>query len=304
MERFFFDSATGLCRIAAYKWLPEGEPKAVVQLVHGMAEYAMRYDELARYLNGLGYAVYANDHAGHGESINGEGKKGFFAYEDGWTKAVKDVMTLHDAAKKDFPDAKQILYGHSMGSFLARTCASRYPDEFDGFVFSGTAGKNPVLGIAKALAKAGIRKTGGDKPDEGLNKIAFGSYNKRIKDQRTPVDWLSRDNEVCDKYMADELCGFTFTSCAFRDLFDGLGEIAGKGWAEKVANKPILLLAGKDDPVGNYGKGVTKVCDDLIKTGHTKVVLQLYEGGRHEMHNETNRDEVMRGIAAFLRTVA
>lgn len=303
MEKFFYRSETGMCDVAAYKWLPEGEPKAVIQIVHGMAEYALRYDALANYFVGLGYAVYANDHAGHGASINDRGVKGFFAEEDGWTKVVADVMKLHAAAKEDYPGLKQILYGHSMGSFLARTCASRFPDEFDAFIFSGTAGKNPVLGIAKMLAKGNIKKNGGDKPDEKLNKLAFGSYNKRIKPARTPVDWLSRDDEVCDKYVADDLCGFTFTSSAFRDLFDGLGEIAGKDWAAKVRNVPILLLAGKEDPVGAYGKGVTEVCENLIKTGHTKVVLQLYEGGRHEMHNETNRDEVWRGIAAFLRTV-
>lgn len=303
MERFSFPSAAGAFEIAAYKWLPEGAPKAVVQIVHGMAEYAPRYDDLANYLTGLGYAVYAEDHAGHGASINGEGVKGFFADEDGWTKVVTDVMTLHETVKRDWPELPKILYGHSMGSFLARTCASRFPDEFDAFVFSGTAGKNPVLGIAKMLAKANIKKNGGKVPDMSLTKIAFGSYNKKIKPLRTPVDWLSRDNEVCDRYMQDELCGFPFTSAAFRDLFDGLGEIEGKAWAQKVKNVPILLLAGKDDPVGNYGKGVREVCDNLIATGHTKVVLQLYEGGRHEMHNELNRDEVYRGIAAFLKTV-
>ena len=303
MERFSFPSATGICEIAAYRWLPEGAPKAVIQIVHGMAEHALRYDNIANYFTGLGYAVYAEDHAGHGASINGEGVRGYFAEEDGWSKVVSDVMTLHKRAKADFPDAKQILYGHSMGSFLARTCASRFPEEFDAFVFSGTAGKNPVLGAAKMMAKANIKKNGGKVPDLTLTKMAFGSYNKRIKPQRTPVDWLSRDNAVCDKYMKDELCGFPFTSAAFRDLFDGLGEIAGKEWAKQVKNVPILLLAGKDDPVGNYGKGVREVCDNLIATGHTKVVLQLYDGGRHEMHNELNREEVYRGVAAFLRTV-
>ena len=303
MEQFSYPSCTGTSQIAAYKWIPKGAPLALVQIVHGMAEYAMRYDDLARYLVSLGYAVYAEDHLGHGQSINGEGKKGFFAEEDGWTKVITDVMTLHDIAKKETPGKKQRLYGHSMGSFIARTCASRFPYAFEGFIFSGTAGKNPVLGIAKALAKANIRKNGADKPDEKLNAMAFGSYNKRIKDPKTAVDWLSCDKEVVEKYDKDDLCGFTFTSAAFRDLFDGLGEIAGKAWAERVQNVPIYLFAGKQDPVGNYGKGVTEVCNDLLKTGHTKVVLQLYENGRHEMHNEVNREEVYHGIAAFLRTV-
>lgn len=303
MERFFYPSGTGSCDIAAYKWLPSGEPQAVIQIVHGMAEYALRYDDLANYLSGLGYAVYAEDHLGHGASINGKGKRGFFAETDGWTAVINDIMKLHETAKKENPGKKMILYGHSMGSFLARTCASRYPDEFDAFVFSGTAGKNPVLGIAKAIAKSHIKKHGADQPDDMLNKLAVGSYNKKIKDARTPVDWISCDNEVVDKYAADDLCGFTFTSGAFRDMFDGIGEITGKEWASKVKNVPIYLLAGRQDPVGNYGKGVIEVSDNLLKTGHTKVVLQLYENGRHEMHNELNKDEVYRGIAAFIKNV-
>lgn len=302
MEKFFYPSSTGLCDIAAYKWLPDGEPRAVVQIVHGMAEHMERYTKLAEYLTALGYAVYGEDHAGHGASINGKGIKGYFAPEDGWTKVVTDTMKLHEMAKADFPGAKFVLYGHSMGSFLARTIAARFPEEFDAYVFSGTAGKNPVLAIAKALANSHIKKTGGKTPDDKLNAMAFGSYNKRIKNARTPVDWLTNDTEVVDAYVKDDLCGFTFTSTAFRDMFDGLGEVAGKKWAEKVRNVPIYLVAGKQDPVGSYGKGVMEVCDDLKKTGHTKVVLQLYEDGRHEMHNELNRDEVFRGIAAFLRS--
>ncbi len=302
MERFSYPSATGLCRIAAYRWLPEGSPKAVVQIVHGMAEHASRYDHIARFLAGQGFAVYAEDHPGHGESINGEGKRGWFAPENGWTRVVEDIMRLHETAKKEHPGLKQVLYGHSMGSFLARTCASRYPDEFDAFIFSGTAGKNPALGVAKALANRNVKKTGGDKPDDMLNGLAFGAYGKQTKDARTPFDWLTHDESIVDEYVKDELCGFTFTSAAFRDLFDGLGEISGKKWAEKVKNVPIYLLAGKEDPVGGYGKGVVEVCENLRKTGHTHVVLSLYEHGRHEMHNEVNREEVYRGILAFLRS--
>ncbi|MBO4563148.1 MAG: lysophospholipase [Clostridia bacterium] len=303
MEQFDYPSKTGLCTIAAYKWLPEGEPKAVIQIVHGMAEHATRYDDLARFLNSQGYAVYAEDHPGHGASINGEGVRGWFAPQDGWSLVVEDIMALHNMIKAAHPGKKLVLYGHSMGSFLARTCASRYPGEFDAFVFSGTAGKNPVLPIAKAMASANARRSGGKKPDDQLNSIGFGAYNKRIENPRTPFDWLSRDEAVVDKYIKDDLCGFTFTSAAFRDMFEGLGEVSGKKWAEKVANVPILMLAGSEDPVGAYGKGVVEVCENLKKTGHTHVVLQLYNGGRHEMHNETNRLEVYQGIASFLKAV-
>jgi len=298
-----YPSATGNCTIVAREWLPEGSVKAVVQLVHGMAEHITRYRHLAGYLNSLGYAVYGDDHAGHGDSVNGSGKKGFFAEQDGWSCMIADIKTLHQTALKKYPNVKHILYGHSMGSFLARTYASRYPDDFNAYIFSGTAGKNPVLGIAKAVAKQQIKKLGPDKPSELLNGLAFGAYNKRIPNARTAVDWLTTDNAVVDEYVKDEFCGFTFTASAFRDLFDGLGEITGKQWAAKVKDVPICLLAGKQDPVGSYGRGVMEVCNNLKATGHTKVVLQLYENGRHEMHNEANREEVYRGIAAFLKSV-
>ena len=302
MERFSYRSCTGTSEIAAYVWLPEGKPAAVIQIVHGMAEHASRYDDIARCFADAGYAVYAEDHLGHGDSINGEGVKGYFAPEHGWDCVVNDVMTLHGIIKERHPGLPMVLYGHSMGSFLARTCASRFPNEFDALIFSGTAGKNPVLAIAHAMANANAKRNGGKVPDEKLNGMAFGSYLKRIKNARTPFDWLTRDNAIVDEYIKDDLCGFTFTSAAFRDLFEGLGEIAGKKWAQKVANVPICLIAGREDPVGSYGKGVVEVSEDLLKTGHTKVVLQLYEGGRHEMHNEINRDEVYRGLLAFLRS--
>lgn len=304
VNKIRYPSATGGCTISAVACLPEGPVRAVVQLVHGMAEHISRYNDLMEYLTGLGYAVYAEDHAGHGDSVNGKGKKGFFANENGWSCLIADIDTLHKKAKAENPGVKHILYGHSMGSFLARTYASRYPDEFDAYIFSGTAGKNPVLGMAKLIAKQQIKKLGPDVPCETLNKLAFGSYNKRIENPRTPFDWLTTVDSVVDEYIADEFCGFTFTASAFRDLFDGLGEITGKQWAEKVKNVPIYLLAGKQDPVGSYGKGVMEVCENLKKTGHTKVVLQLYENGRHEMHNESNREEVCRGIAAFLKSIA
>ena len=304
MEKIItYPSATGNCNIVARAWLPDGEVKAVVQIVHGMAEHITRYEDIAAYLNGLGCAVFGDDHAGHGDSVNGNGKKGYFADEDGWNCLIADIKKLHEIALEQFPSVPHVLYGHSMGSFLARSYAARYPDDHCAYIFSGTAGKNPVLGVAKAVAKQQIKKLGPDKPSDLLNGLAFGAYNKRIPNARTPVDWLTTVDGVVDEYVKDEFCGFTFTASAFRDLFDGLGEIAGKKWAAKVKNVPIYLLAGKQDPVGSYGKGVMEVCELLKKTGHTKVVLQLYENGRHEMHNEANREEVYRGVAAFIKSV-
>lgn len=296
-----FPSATGLCDIRYRMWIPE-EPHAALQIAHGMAEHIDRYHAFATFLAENGVLVFGNDHAGHGKSTKTEGKLGFFGRENGWDALVQDLRTLHDLVKVEYPDLPYILFGHSMGSFLARTYAGRDGGDFDAFVFSGTAGKNPVLGIAKLIAKQNIKKTGGDKEDLMLYNLSFGSYNKAFKPNRTAVDWLSRDDAMVDAYVADPLCGFPFTSYGMRDLFDGLAEISNGAWASRVPACPILLMSGAMDPVGNKGKGVRQVFGWLEKTGHN-AECKLYEGGRHEMLNEINRDEVFNDVLLFINTV-
>lgn len=299
-----FPSHTGEGNIAAHTWLPdcpESEIKGVIQFVHGMSEYVKRFDHVAKCLNGLGYVFSGEDHAGHGESLVDPDHTGYFAAEDGWNKIILDTFELHKQLKARYPDKKHILYGHSMGSFMARACASRYPGEFDAFIFSGTAGHNPAIGIGKALVKAELRRHGGFGHSELLNKLAMGGFVTSVKNRRTNFDWLSRDEKVVDDYIADPLCGFSFRCAGYRDLFDGLDEVSRRDWAKKVPNVPIYIFSGDHDPVGNMGKGVREVADRLISSGHTHVVMQLYEGGRHEMHNETNSEEVLKGIEAFLR---
>ena len=299
----FFPSNTGECRIAVHCWKPEGEIKGVVQFVHGMSEYVCRFEHVAKYLNDLGYVFCGEDHAGHGESIPDEAHKGFFADEDGWDKLVADIMQLHKKLKEEYPGVKHILYGHSMGSFLSRTCAARFPDEFDAFIWSGTAGKNPAMPLAKFIAEMEIKRRGGRGLSPLLNSLVFGPYAKSVKNARTEFDWLSTDESVVDKYVADPLCGFNFKCAAYRDMFKGLMEISTKKWLKAVPNVPIYIFSGAKDPVGSMGKGPRKLCDKLRKNGKTQVRLQLYENGRHEMHNETNKDEVLKGIAAFLKSI-
>ena len=299
----FFPSETGECNIAVHTWRPAAgqSVRGVIQLVHGMSEYVRRFQPIAEYFVSLGYVFCGNDHAGHGDSIQQEDKKGFFAAENGWNALVDDVMTVHRRLKAEYPEAKQILYGHSMGSFIARACASRYGTEFDAFIFSATAGKNPLLPFAKLAARAEIRRRGAQQLSPRLNRLVFGPYVMSVKNRRTAFDWLSKDEAVVDAYIADPLCGFSFRCAAYRDLFEGLDEVSRKTWSDAVPDVPIYVLAGDADPVGNFGRGPRRVCNNLIKSGKTKVFLQIYHGGRHEMHNETERDEVLHGIAAFLR---
>ena len=297
-----FPSSTGICEIRYRIWIPE-EPRAAVQIIHGMAEHINRYDAFARFLAENGVLVYGMDLAGHGKSI-GEGQPyGFFGEKDGWDHLIADNMTMHDQVLKDYPSLPRVLLGHSMGSFLARAYAGRRGEDFDAFIFSGTAGSNPAVGIAKFLAKRAIKKGQGKAENHTLNKLGFGSYNKQFKPERTPFDWLSRSNESVDRYIEDPLCGFVFTSCGFYDLFTGLSEISSFTWAERVPKKPILLFSGDCDPVGNNGKGVRQVAKRLRSTGH-EVCLKLYPGGRHEMLNEINNSEVYQDVLLFLESLA
>lgn len=296
-----FPSATGLCDIRYRMWIPE-EPHAAVQIAHGMAEHIDRYHAFASFLAENGVLVYGNDHAGHGKSLAPNGILGYFGAQNGWDALVQDMRTLRDIVKAEYPALPYILLGHSMGSFLARTYAGRDGRDFDAFIFSGTAGKNPALGVAKLIAKRNIKKTGGDKPDQMLYDLSFGSYNKAFRPNRTTVDWLSRDDAMVDLYVADPLCGFPFTTCGMRDVFDGLTEISNIDWARRVPDRPILMLSGAMDPVGGKGKGVKQVFDWLTKTGR-RAECKLYDGGRHEMLNELNREEVYHDILLFINTV-
>ncbi|MEA4913915.1 MAG: alpha/beta fold hydrolase [Christensenella sp.] len=296
-----FPSATGLCDIRYRMWVPE-DPHAALQITHGMAEHIDRYDEFASFLAENGVLVYGNDIASHGKSIVAGIPKGYFGEKNGWDAIVKDMQTMRELVKKDFPAIPFILMGHSMGSFLARTYAGRYGEDFDAYIFSGTAGANPVLGIGKWIAKREIKKNGGKLPSETLFKMSFGSYNNAFKPNRTVNDWLSRDEAKVDAYVADENCGFPFTAYGMYDVFTGLTEISNEKWAKRVPNKPILVFSGAMDPVGSNGKGPKQVHGWLTKTGHD-AELKLYEGGRHEMLNEINRKDVYGDVLLFINAV-
>ena len=296
-----FPSSTGVCDVRCRIWAPD-EPHACVQLIHGMAEHIERYHEFAMFLAQNGVLVFGMDLPGHGRSLGEDQPLGYFGERSGWDHLIEDNKTMHDMVMKDYPSLACILFGHSMGSFLARTYAGRQGVDFDAFVFSGTAGANPALPVAKMIARKAIKKGKGKVPNEQLNTLSFGAYNKKIKNPRTPFDWLSRDDESVDRYVADPLCGFVFTSCAFYDLFTGLSEISDLNWAKRVPKRPIFLMSGSDDPVGGMGKGVKQVAKWLEKSGHA-VSLKLYPGGRHEMLNELNKKDVYGDVLLFIETV-
>lgn len=297
-----FDSSDGVNTIVGYAYSSvEIAPKAVVQISHGMCEYIGRYDDFAEYMVQNGYAVFGNDHLGHGATSSGEhGTDGYFAERDGRKYVLKDLRRMNQIAHEAYPELPVILLGHSMGSFFARKYAVLYPDTIQGLILSGTGGPNPAAGIGLMLTDWLIRRKGGKYRSKLVNDIAFGQYLKRVKDAKTPYDWISRDTEIVEKYAKDPKCTFIFTVSAFHDLLSVLRDVNKPEWAQSMRKDlPTALVAGRMDPVGNYGKGVEEVHQMLKDAGVSDLTLTLYPGARHEILNETNRDEVYKDILAW-----
>ncbi len=299
MRETSIPSSTGTGNLHVYTWSCEA-PRAALLLIHGMSEHILRYDEFARFLGGHGILVVGMDNASHGRSRRPEGPRGYFGPRDGWEHLVNDIHALRQSVEAAYPGLALLLMGHSMGSFLARSYAARQGAGIRAFIFMGTAGPNLALPIARGMAERELRGAAGDAPSPKLEKLATGPYNIPFRPNRTAFDWLSRDMARVDAYVADEDCGFPFTVAGYRDLFQGLIEISARDWASKVPRAPILLLSGLADPVGGKAaSGVKIVARRLRKTGHD-VKLLLYADARHELLNETNREEVMGDILAFI----
>lgn len=289
-------------QIHVYRWEPDGPVKAAVQIAHGMAEHGARYERFARALNAAGYAVYANDHRGHGKTAGSEARTGVFAPADGWNAVVADMASLTKRIHADHPDVPVFLLGHSMGSFLSRTYAAAHGHEVAGIVLSGTAGDAGALGkVGGGVAKAESRIRGRNKRSPLLDKATFGAYNKGIDNPRTKFDWLTRDPAEVDLYVDDPYCGFVATAGFYDDLLSGLALVNSDAHVETIRKDlPILLVAGDKDPVGAGGKGVTAVGDQFRRAGIQDVEVTLYPGARHEILNETNRDAITADIITWL----
>ena len=301
MRQDIWYPSCGAGQIHACKWIPEGEPKAVVQILHGIAEFVERYDEFARYLNSLGYLVVAEDHMGHGQSINGDGIQGYF--HGGWFSAIADSHRLLTDMKAEYPDIPYVLFGHSMGSFMARTILCDHADSgIDAAVICGS-GWQPTFALP-ALVKAIdaiCRKNGEDKPNQMLQKMIFGGYNNKIEHPRTEFDWLSRDKAIVDAYIAHPLCGFTASAGLLREMMRGIYHIQQKeNLAKMRKDLPVFYIAGGEDPVGNYGKGIHKCVAEFKKAGMQDVAIRVYPLCRHEILNEINREDVFRDVANWL----
>lgn len=278
-------------------WPCEGQAKGLVQLVHGMAEHINRYDATAKALNAAGYHVVGHTHLGHGKLAR---IQGYFADSDGWEAVLADTHSVRQWAQEQFPGVPYFLLGHSMGSFVVRGYALRHGD-MDGLVISGTGHfDKPILTAGGIIAGLQCVAGKGAKPCKLLHTMNFAANNKTVENPRTECDWLSRDEKQVDAYAADPLCGFMFTARAYADMFDGLRMLYPSKLSAMNKEVPVLMFSGASDPVGANGAGVRKVYEELKAAGVKNVTLKLYEGGRHEMFNEINREEVWQDLIAWL----
>ncbi|MEG2020893.1 MAG: alpha/beta hydrolase [Oscillospiraceae bacterium] len=294
-----FRSASNTCDVAGYIYKCEAvTPRAVLQISHGMCEFIGRYDNFANFMVEHGFIVCGNDHLGHGKtSDNAGGLDGFFAEKDGRDFVVEDLHKMNEIVSEQYPNLPIILLGHSMGSFLARLYAVRYPKTIKALILSGTGGANPLGGIGIVLTKIIGKIKGSKYRSELINNIAFGSYLKQIPQHKTPYDWISHDEALVDIYKNNKKCTFIFTVSAFNDLMCTLRDVNTVQWAEKLdKNMPIYMFSGDKDPVGDYGKGLAAVEKLIQNAGVKDFTFKLYKDGRHEMLNETNRNEVYEDV--------
>ena len=289
--------------LATYLIQPDGEVRAMVQIAHGMCEYFLRYLPFGEFLAKNGILVFGHDHLGHGNTASTPSDRGFTASGGGWDFLVRDVHSLSQNMKAQYPKVPLILFGHSMGSFIAREVVARYPDTYDGAVFCGTGGPEAPAGLGRALASILMLFQGERHRSRLLRRISFMGYNKRFGKGCEENAWLTRDDATVQRYKNDDLCRFIFTLRAYHDLFSLLSTVSKKQWAHRLqASMPMLLISGEDDPVGGYGKGVRTVQKRILSAGATDLTTVLYPKMRHEILNELDKESVWEDILKWLES--
>jgi len=303
-HEFYYESSTKVNTIRAIIIRPSSAPRAVIQIAHGVADHIDRYKDFMAFLANKGFVVVGNDHLGHGHTIRHPIEQGFFAYKNGWNHVVEDMVTLRKITEEQYPDIPYIFFGHSMGSFLLRTYLIMHPNNYHAAIISGTGHMLPAMINSGYALASGIAKARGARyVSKLIDSIAFGAYNKAFEPARTNFDWISRDEAQVDKYVSDPYCGFIATASLFADMMSGLKFITDE---ENIAlmnkSNPIYFMSGDMDPVGENGKGVARAYEAFCKAGIRDVFMKLYPGGRHEMLNEINKDEVYNDIYNWIES--
>ena len=293
-------SSDGIHDLNGVLYIPDGEIKGLFHIVHGMTEHMGRYHEIMEALANEGYLAFGYDNLGHGTTATDDSELGFIASENGWEHLVDDTFRFEGQVMALYPDKKLTVMGHSMGSFIVRMAALKYGEHYNSLIICGTAGPNIAAPFGLLLTDI-LKKLKGERYVSPLiQKIAFGAYNKRFE-KDSPYNWLTKDKEIIEKYAKDKFCTFKFCVCAMHDLIMLISLANSKTWFSKISRSlPILLIAGEEDPVGNYGKGVRTVYNNLKNNRVRDVILKLYPNCRHEILNDSCKAEVTEDIFKFL----
>lgn len=301
---FTLPAADGI-ELFVYRWLPAGTSHAVVQIVHGLAEHAGRYARVAKALNAAGYAVYANDHRGHGRTAKSADELGFLAGRDGWRKCVDDLWQLNRYIAAEHPDVPIVMLGHSMGATLAEQFMGDHGEALAGVVLSGANGKpTGMAAMGRQITRAERLRLGARGRSKLVQSLTFNAFNKKFAPTRTAFDWLSRDPVEVDKYVADPLCGFAATVQLWIDLLDGWTAVSrSEHWRRVPRTLPIYVIAGGRDPVSGNTRQLGPWLEEYRAAGLANLKNRFYPEARHELFNETNRDEVTADLIGWLDKV-
>ncbi|MBC8584572.1 alpha/beta fold hydrolase [Youxingia wuxianensis] len=301
VKQIEFKSTNGENTIFGWIYTPSEGLRGIVQICHGMAEHMGRYHEFMRTLAKNGYVACGIDQVGHGRSVMDQNGYGFFGKQEGFKTLVDDQFKFNKIVRSEIPNLKCVLLGHSMGSFVARMYACKYSQTISGLIICGTAKSGMKIDLAIQAANHSMKRNGAAFADAGLNRLVFGSFNDKFKPAKTKFDWLSRDMEMVQRYIDDSKCGFVFTSSAFHDLFVLISKANDRRcFTITPKSMPIYIISGTMDPVGDFGKGPTSVYNRYVKAGVEDIEMALYEGARHELLNELNRQQVAEDILRWL----
>lgn len=299
-------SSNGVSQIHAVCWYPDGEPKAILQIVHGMIEYVERYEDFAVFMADNGYIVCGEDHLGHGWTAKDESELGYFG-RNGNAHVIADIGKLREIMQEKHPELPYMMLGHSMGSFLTRQYLMEGEEVANatglaGAIIMGT-GWTPAPMLKLGMAITGVLGAiKGEKHKSNLVEgIAFGSYNKRIKNARTAKDWLTKVDEIVDENLSNPKSNYKFTVNAYYNMFKGISKAQDTSLMARLPEGlKLLLVAGTEDPVGAYGEGVRKTFMELTEKSPCDVDIIMYEDDRHEILNETDRAEVYQDLLEWL----
>ena len=300
MNEEFWLTAEDDCELYIRSWGSDiKDAKAVILISHGMTEHIARYKQLAAFFNGKGFIVYGDDHRGHGRTGEKQGQLGFIAEANGFELLVEDLHLLIQYVKKQHTGLPIFIYGHSMGSFITRNYIQNYSEEVAGVLLAGS-GFFPERSSKVGLEIASFQNP--RKESTFMNNLVFGNYNSKIVQKLTSFDWLTRDGQVVDDYIADPLSGYVPTAGFFVDLLTGILQMQDPERNKRIRKDlPMLFISGDADPVGNYSKGVFQAAESYIEAGLSDVIVSLYPDARHELHQETNKEEMFDFLEQWIR---